>query len=93
VTNAVYRRSPRALSRDLDESVLVVSAAGDEVHELHGGAASVWTELDAPTTAHELVERIASTHGVDRAEIAESVDACLARLLTLEVIEVTDGSR
>ncbi len=86
-----FQRSTEVLSRAAGSSVLVTTPDDDDVHELSGGATAVWDALRVPTTAAELVDRLAAAHGVPRPEIAGQVEECLTMLLALGVAEEMRG--
>ena len=75
------------MSRRVGADVLVAIPTADEVHELSGGANAVWSDLQAPRTVIDLVERLAAAHGADPAAIEGQVVACLDTLVQLGVVE------
>jgi hypothetical protein len=86
-TGIRFQRSAEVMSRRVGTDVLVAIPAEDEVHELSGGANAVWSDLKAPRTVVDLVERLAVAHGTEPSEIEGQVVACLDTLLHLGVVE------
>lgn len=76
-----------ALSRRVGVDVLVALPGGGDVHQLSGGASAVWAGLEAPSTAPELVDRLAAEHGAVGADIGQDVRSCLATLRDLGIVE------
>lgn len=85
------QRSTRALSRRSGVDVLVTTPGDGDVHELSGGAAAVWADLETPRTVQGLVDRLAARHGADPADITGEVHTCLVTLQGLGIVEVVRG--
>jgi hypothetical protein len=86
-TGVRFQRSTEALSRRVGTDVLVTTPTDDQVHELSGGATTVWEELRAPRTMIDLVDRLASAHGEEPKEIAAQIEGCLNSLVRLGVVQ------
>jgi len=82
-----YRRSPRVLERHVAGGVLATTPSDPAIHELSGGAASVWSELVLPWTVDEVVGRLAAAHGAERGSIADQVLRCIEELLAIGLLE------
>jgi len=89
--SARFGRSRRVLSRSVGADVLVTTPDDPNVHELLGGAAAVWADLEAPRTLPELVDRLSGAHAVAAGQIEGQIQACLEDLVALGVVEV-EGS-
>jgi hypothetical protein len=90
--NVRFARSRRVLSRTVGAGVLVTTPDDPNVHELSGGAAAVWGDLEVPRTLPELVDRLAGAHAVGEDQIAGQIRACLDDLVALGVVEEVQGS-
>lgn len=51
----------------------ILALAGEEVHELTGGAATVWEQLGAPTELDEFCERLATMTDASADDIRTAV--------------------
>lgn len=74
---------------EFDPDLVVYDEAAGECHVLMGGAVVVWVELEAAEAGlsiGELVERICDRIGVERAEIAESVEETVESLRSLGLL-------
>jgi Coenzyme PQQ synthesis protein D (PqqD) len=72
--------------------VVVVAPPAWIVHRLSGGASAAWEALDVPLTFEDLVDHLATAHGVDASGIADEMDTCVQTLVDLGVVEpVGDG--
>ena len=88
---ARFRRLRRVLTRSVGADVLVTTPDDPNVHLLSGGAAAVWSELQASRTLPDLVVRLAGAHAVAGGQIEGQIQACLEDLVALGVVEV-EGS-
>lgn len=84
------RRSPRALWRDVGPDVLLVAPPAVTVHELSGGASAAWRAIGSPLRLSELVDRLATEHGVGSDRIHDEVERCVEHLIGLGAAEVID---
>ena len=82
-----FRRSLLVLNRRVGAELLVTTPGDESVHELSGGAMAIWGDLAEPRTTRELVDAMASMHGVDPDEIAEDVAGCLVTLMACGAVE------
>lgn len=91
MSRARYRRSPRVLERRVAGAVLATTPSATSVHELSGGAVSVWDALVSPGSLSELVGRVADAHAIDRDAVADQVERCVNELIELGLAEAVDA--
>lgn len=82
-----YRRSPRAIWR-ATQQLLVVAVPPNPPTRIVGSAALVWSNLAEPTTIDELVERLAVEVDAPPNSVRADVEALLAQLEPLGLVEV-----
>jgi Coenzyme PQQ synthesis protein D (PqqD) len=84
-------RSAAALSRVVDDEVLLARAGKREVDMLSGPAATAWHLLEVPTTMPALLEMLADVYSVPVADIHRDVVDLVADLMERGWLE-NDGS-
>lgn len=82
-----YRRSRLAIWR-ATQQLLVAAVPPNPPTRIAGSAAAVWAHLAEPTTIDELVARLADEVGVPADGLRADVEALLAQLEPLGLLEV-----
>lgn len=75
-----YRRSSEALERSFGGEVLLALPEREDVELLSGTASSVWLLLAAPTSAEDIVKRLARDFAVDLETVKADVEPLLRQL-------------
>lgn len=84
---ARFRHSPGTLYRSVGGEVLVTAADHDDIKLLAGAGPAVWHLLAVPRTLPEIVETTAEMYDMPAAAIAADVEALMAELIGLRLIE------
>jgi hypothetical protein len=87
-----FRRADGVLSRRVGADELLATVDDPRIHELSGGAAAAWRDLDREVTLDELVEDLAAEHGVASRKIADQVRTCLDELVAAGVVAMHDAA-
>lgn len=79
---ATYRRAADAVEMAIDDTLVVVDPASEQMVTLNGVAAEIWGALTEPTTLDALAERCAATYPTVasdriRTDIAAFLDAAV----------------
>ncbi|MBV9851261.1 MAG: PqqD family protein [Armatimonadetes bacterium] len=95
MNNTYYIRDAATVSRRIgDETVLVPvrQNIGDleSIYTLNGVAAALWDRLEAPQTVEALAASLAAEYEVTPPQAASDVQAFLAEMASLRLVEVQD---
>ena len=84
---ALFKKSPRALSRVVGDEVLIAVPQDRQVLSLSSTGRAIWELLDSPITIPELVLRLARLYECQEDSIAPDVNAFLNQLLERRAVE------
>jgi hypothetical protein len=87
----IVRRAGAVLERRFAGEVLLTAQDRDEVDQLGGTAAVVWTLLDEPRSMDELVDELSEAYGASRTDVEVGVRALLDDLRARGYTEIADG--
>jgi Coenzyme PQQ synthesis protein D (PqqD) len=92
VTEVLFYQSPRALTRTVEDDVLLASQRHEGVDRLSGTARTVWELLESPRTLESLLDALAGIFAAERGAIAADVESLLRDLEARGMVErVADG--
>ena len=77
----LYRAHPSVSSKRLEDELILVHLDTGFCFALEGVGVRIWELIEDGTTAHTLVETIASEYEVERERVVRDVDALMAEFL------------
>ena len=91
MTQTRLRRSPRVLWRSVGAEVILAEPGRTDFELLSGSGGAVWRALDGPRSLDELVEALASEHGVEADSIEGDVRQLVGTLSARGLLEESDA--
>lgn len=83
----LYRRSPDALSAEVDEDVVALQAVRGFAYGMEGVTASVWQRLQQPASVDQLVAGLRDEYEVEEEQCRAEVSELLTQLVGEGLVE------
>lgn len=85
----ILSKTEQIVESDMDGEVIILHVESGEIAGLSDTSAFIWNELKDPITYGDLISTVQETYDVDYETCVNDVSACLAELVTLNIIAVT----
>lgn len=82
-----YRQAPAVLSVDHGQKTVLLDPNSEQFYALDGAAQRIWSLLEAPRAAEEIVASLREAYPVSADELAGDVTAFLDEMTQLRLVE------
>lgn len=89
---AVWKRRPGIVVRDLDNEALLYDPQSMSTHRLNETGLFIWNECDGATTVAAIVARLAGSYDVSRDEALDHVERLLHELARQKLVHRVNRS-